>query len=239
MKLFKTSVMTIPKHIGIIMDGNGRWAKKHGLIHSAGHARGAEVFKQIVRYCQKIGVEALTVYAFSTENWSRPKEEVDALLSLLREYLNDSFGFKDEDIRITFIGDRKRLDSEIIALMDEIEEVSRDRTGFILNIAINYGGRQEIVGAALILAQQIKDGSISAEEVDERYFGSLMDTKDSPELDMILRPSGEKRISNFLLWQSAYSEFIYMKVLWPDFKPADLDKAIREFNRRTRRFGGR
>ena len=232
------STAVIPKHIGIIMDGNGRWAKKHGLLRTAGHARGAEVFQQIVRYCQKIGVEALTVYAFSTENWTRPKEEVDSIMSLLRQYLNDSFSFKDENIKITFIGDRDRLDTDLSDLMDEIEEVSKDNTDLKLNIAINYGGRQEILNAAKQLAVKYKEGSINLSEVDEEYFNNLLYTKDSPDPDIILRPSGEKRVSNFMLWQSAYSEFIYMRVLWPDFKPKNLDKAISDFNKRTRRYGG-
>lgn len=228
----------IPRHIGVIMDGNRRWAKKRGFAKTFGYTRGAEVFQQIVRYCQKIGVEAVTFYAFSTENWSRPKDEVDALMNLLREYLNNAFGFKDENIKIIFIGNREELNKDISDLMNEIEDVSKDNTGLILNIAINYGGRQEILNAAKTMSKEITSGRVTYDEVNEEYFSSLMYTKDSPEVDMILRPSGEKRISNFLLWQIAYSEFVYMKVLWPDFKPRDLDKAIDEYNRRSRRYGG-
>ena len=237
-KLFNTHERKVPEHIGIIMDGNGRWAARRGLTRTDGHARGAEVFRQIVRYCQKIGVAALTVYAFSTENWSRPKQEVDAIMDLLRKYLNDSFGFKDENIKIIFIGDKSFLATDISDLMDEIQQASKDNTGLILNIAVNYGGRQEILRAAKQLATEYMEGDITLAQVDEAFFNTLMYTHESPQLDMILRPSGEQRISNFMLWQAAYCEFVYMKVLWPDFRPKDLERAIREYSRRSRRYGG-
>ncbi len=228
----------LPRHIGIIMDGNGRWAKKRGLPRNAGHMKGAEVFQTITRHCEKLGIKALTVYAFSTENWRRPRDEVDAIMNLLRKYLHDAFGFKGENIKINFIGDRSRLDEDIVELMREIEQTSRERTGLILNVAINYGGRDEIARAAARIARDVKDGALSPDGVDEALLASYTDTAGQPEVDMILRPSGEERISNFLLWQCAYSEFIYMDTLWPDFTPKLLDEALDEYARRKRRFGG-
>ncbi|MEA4911602.1 MAG: isoprenyl transferase [Oscillospiraceae bacterium] len=228
----------LPQHIGIIMDGNGRWAKKRGLPRNAGHIKGAEVFQTITRHCQKRGIKALTVYAFSTENWSRPQDEVDAIMDLLRKYLHDAFGFQGENIKINFIGDRSRLADDIVALMEEIERTSRDNTGLILNVGVNYGGRDEIVRAAARIAADASSGALRPDAVDEAVFESYTDTAGQPPVDMILRPSGEQRISNFLLWQCAYSEFIYMDTLWPDFTPQLLDKAITEFSHRRRRFGG-
>ena len=228
----------IPEHIGVIMDGNGRWAKKRLLPRNAGHIKGAEVFQTITRHCEKLGVKALTVYAFSTENWGRPQEEVDAIMNLLRKYLHDAFGFKDENIKINFIGERSRLDDDIVKLMEEIEETSKNNTGLILNVAVNYGGRDEIASAARRIAKDVKDGRIDEKDIDENLFSSYTYTAGQPEVDLILRPSGEERISNFLLWQCAYSEFIYMDTLWPDFTPKDLDRAIDEFSKRKRRFGG-
>ncbi len=228
----------VPAHIGIIMDGNGRWAKKRGLPRTAGHTRGAEVFQKITRYCEKIGVKALTVYAFSTENWSRPQDEVDMIMNLLRRYLKDAFGFKGENIRITFIGDRGRLAPDIVASMEEIEETSRGNTGLFLNVAINYGGREEIVRAARSLAADARDGALAPEEIDEALFEGRTYLAGQPPVDLILRPSGEERLSNFLLWQCAYSEFVFMDTLWPDFTPRELDRAIAEYAGRKRRFGG-
>ncbi|MEG0832713.1 MAG: isoprenyl transferase [Oscillospiraceae bacterium] len=228
----------IPQHIAIIMDGNGRWAKKRGLPRSAGHYKGAEVFQKITRYCEKIGVKALTLYAFSTENWKRPQAEVDSIMNLLRRYLKDVFGFKGENIKIRFIGERDRLDSDIIVLMEKIESISKDNTGLVLNIALNYGGRDEIVSAAKKVCAEVLSGQVKIDEIDEDCFAQNTYTAGQPEVDFILRPSGEQRISNFLLWQCAYSEFIYMDTLWPDFTPELLDEAIAEFSRRSRRFGG-
>lgn len=228
----------LPRHIGIIMDGNGRWAKKRGLARTEGHVVGAQVFQDITRHCEKIGVQALTVYAFSTENWSRPDDEVASIMELLRTYLDDAFGFRDENIRILFMGDRSRLDADIQALMAEIEQVSGDNTGLILNVAVNYGGRDEIVRAARLLAQQVESGRMRVDAIDEAAFDAQTYTAGQPPLDMILRPSGEHRVSNFMLWQCAYSEFIYMNTLWPDFTPRLLDRAIAEYQSRKRRFGG-
>lgn len=228
----------IPRHIGVIMDGNGRWAKRHGLPRSAGHAKGAEVFQKITRHCEKIGVKALTVYAFSTENWNRPADEVGSIMDLLRRYLKDAFGFKKDNIRIRFIGERDKLDADIVAEMEEIEDFSKDNTGLFLNIALNYGGRDEIASAAREIARAAKRGELEPEHIDEELFERYTWLCDSPPLDLILRPSGEQRISNFLLWQCAYSEFVFMDTLWPDFTPALLDEAIAEYASRKRRFGG-
>lgn len=230
--------ITIPKHIGIIMDGNGRWAKKRLLPRNMGHKKGAEVFQDITRYCNELGLEAVTFYAFSTENWKRPAEEVNGIMSLLKEYLVKAFDYEKENNRVIFLGDKSAFSGELLDLMLDIEKKTKDRTGMTLNIALNYGSRNEIVHAAKNIAKQVKDGQIALEDIDEKLFSDYLYTKGQPDPDFILRPSGEKRLSNFLLWQSAYAEFVYMDVLWPDFTRADLDKAIIEFNKRNRRFGG-
>ena len=230
--------ITIPKHIGIIMDGNGRWAKKRLLPRNMGHRKGAEVFQDITIYCNELGLESVTFYAFSTENWKRPVEEVNGIMSLLREYLIDAFDYEKENNRVLFLGDKSAFKGELLDLMNEIEEKTADRTGMTLNIALNYGARNEIVTAARKLAEKVKLGEIEPRDITEEVFSDNLYTAGQPDPDFILRPSGEMRISNFLLWQCAYSEFIYMDVLWPDFTRADLDKAIEEFNGRNRRFGG-
>ncbi len=229
----------LPRHIGIIMDGNGRWAKKRGLPRMAGHRAGAQVFRKIARYCNEIGIQCLTVYAFSTENWKRPKEEVDSIMELFRQYLREALeDFKDENIVTRFIGDRSVLAPDLIQLMAEAEEASADKTGMILNIAINYGGRQEIVYAARRLAQKCLEGKCSPDDITEQVMDQQMDTAGQPDPDLIIRPSGEMRTSNFLLWQSAYSEYLFDHILWPDFKPSHIDQAIEQYRRRNRRFGG-
>ena len=230
----------VPVHIGIIMDGNGRWAKKRGLPRQAGHAAGARVFRTITKECEKRGVRYLTVYAFSTENWKRPAEEVDAIMNLLRDYLKESLkDFKKENIRTRFIGDFAPLAPDIRALMDEAEESTRHKTGMTLNIAINYGGRHEIVQAARRLAQDVQTGTLSPDDIDEEQLARRLYTDGQPDPDLILRPSGEYRLSNFMIWQSAYAEYVFMDdILWPDFSAADLDRAIAAFSRRDRRFGG-
>ncbi len=230
--------ITIPKHIGIIMDGNGRWAKKRLLPRNMGHKKGAEVFKDITRYCNELGLEAVTFYAFSTENWKRPQEEIDGLMKLFKQYLIDAFDYEKENNKVVFLGDKSAFNQELRDLMVEIEEKTADRTGMILNLALNYGSRSEIVHACKEIAEEVKDGKLSSDDINEEIFASHLYTKNQPDPDFILRPSGEKRISNFLLWQCAYSEFIYMDVLWPDFTRKDLDEAIAEFNKRNRRFGG-
>lgn len=224
----------LPAHIAIIMDGNGRWAKKRSLPRTAGHAAGSKNFKDIARYCNKIGLKYLTVYAFSTENWKRPKEEVDNIMKIFREYLEDVKNFKDENIAMQFIGDRSVLDEDIQRLMKEAEDASREATGLHLNIAINYGGRDEIVHAV----KNIVASGIAVEDITEQTVTDSLYTAGQPDPDFIIRPSGEYRLSNYLIWQSAYAEYWFSDILWPDFKPKDLDRAIDEFNNRNRRFGG-
>ena len=221
------------------MDGNGRWAKLHNLPRSAGHAKGAEVFKNITDYCDKIGIKALTVYAFSTENWSRSQEEVSAIMDLLRKYLKDVWNFAGKNVRVRFIGRRDRLASDILSMMTELEQKSADRTGMILNVAVDYGGRDEIVEAARALCRKAAEGNLNPDDIDEEMFDGETMIFCCPPVDLILRPSGEERISNFLLWQCAYSEFVYMDTLWPDFTPEKLDEAISIYLSRNRRFGGR
>lgn len=229
----------LPEHIGIIMDGNGRWAQKRGLPRSAGHKQGARTFREIVRYCRSIGIRYLTVYAFSTENWKRPQSEIDAIMNLLRDYLDELERHSDEEQGVLrFIGDMAPLAEDLRQRIADVQERTAGREGITVNIALNYGGRHEIVHAvqqAVSLAQQ---GTLTPEAVDEALVDSLMYTAGQPPVDLIIRPSGEQRISNFLLWQGAYAEFVFMDVLWPDFTPGDLDRAIAEFQRRSRRFGG-
>ena len=228
----------LPKHIGIIMDGNGRWAKNRGLPRTAGHSVGAKTFKTIARYCNKIGIEYLTVYAFSTENWKRPKDEVDAIMKLLKDYLVDAKNFKDENIKVKFIGDLTPLTDELKQLIIDAEEGSKDATGLNLNIALNYGGRDEIVYAVKQIADEVKSGNLETESITEQTISDRIYTAKQPDPDIIIRPSGEFRLSNFMIWQAAYSEFWYSSVLWPDFKPKHLDMAIIDYQQRSRRFGG-
>ena len=229
----------LPAHLGIIMDGNGRWAKKRGLPRSAGHTTGAAVFKKITRYASSIGIRYLTVYAFSTENWSRPQDEVGALMILFKKYLQDSLrDFRNDDIKVRFIGDTSKFSPDLKKLIEETREVCKDRTGMVLNIAMNYGGRAEIVNAVHNIAENVQKGMLSPEEIDEKLISSYMDTAGQPDPDLIIRPSGEHRISNFLLWQSAYTEYVTMDILWPDFLPENLNWALQEYEHRNRRFGG-
>ena len=229
----------LPVHIGIIMDGNGRWAQKRFLPRSAGHRAGAQNFRIITRYCSKIGIRYLTVYAFSTENWNRPSDEVGALLRLFKEYLEEALrDFMDENIRVRFIGDVSAFPAELRGLIQEVEEASACKTGMVLNLAMNYGGRAEITRAAKKVAQEAVSGSLRPEELTEERFAQYLYTGSQPDPDLIIRPSGEERLSNFLLWQSAYAEFVYFDILWPDFKTSDLDRAIEIYSSRQRRFGG-
>lgn len=229
----------LPKHIGIIMDGNGRWAKKRGLPRTAGHTQGAQTFRKIARYCSDIGIKYLTVYAFSTENWKRPKDEVDAIMKLFKEYMIEAISdFQDDSIVVKFIGDRSVFSSDMLELIERNEHDSKDREGMVLNIAMNYGGRDEIVHAVKNIAQDIKDGKLDIDDISDKLLSDNMYTSGQPDPDLIIRPSGEYRTSNFLLWQSAYSEYCIMDVLWPDFTSKDLDKALIEFAKRNRRFGG-
>ena len=229
----------LPVHIGIIMDGNGRWAKKRFLPRSAGHRAGASNFRTITRYCSKIGVKYLTMYAFSTENWSRPADEVGALMGLFKEYLEEALrDFMDENIRVRFIGDVSAFPEDLRRLIQEVEEASAPKTGMVLNLAMNYGGRAEITRAAQAFAREVAAGARRPEDLTEELFSSYLYTGGQPDPDLIIRPSGEERLSNFLLWQGAYAEFVYFDILWPDFKTSDLDEAIRIYSSRQRRFGG-
>lgn len=230
---------TLPGHVGIIMDGNGRWAKKRGLPRSAGHIAGASNFKKITIYCNKIGIKFLTVYAFSTENWKRPADEISALMKLFKEYLEEALNdFKDENIKVIFIGDVTAFSNEIQDLIKRTEEESSQKSGMTLCIAMNYGGRDEVVRACKAISEKVLNHEVRLEEISEELISSLLYTKGIPDPDLIIRPSGEYRTSNFLLWQSAYSEYVIMNILWPDFKPKHLDEALREYANRNRRFGG-
>lgn len=229
----------LPAHVGIIMDGNGRWAKRRGLPRKMGHKVGAETFRTIVRYANRIGLRYMTMYVFSTENWSRPKDEVNAIMDLLRKYLEDVDNYRSENIRIRFLGDLTVFGAKMQAKMAEIEKTSRDNTGLTLNLAVNYGGRSELTSAARQLALDAAAGKIRPEEITEQMLADRLYTKGEPDVDLIIRPSGEYRLSNFLIWQSAYAEYVFMdEILWPDFKPADLDRALEEYQCRNRRFGG-
>ena len=227
-----------PRHIAIIMDGNGRWAKQRGLPRTAGHAAGAEAFRRIANYCRTLGVEYLTVYAFSTENWKRSADEVAGIMKLLRRYLEEALRDMEKNrVRLCFFGDLTKLSPELQALCDRAQKQSEDYDVQV-NFCLNYGGRDEIVQAARRFAQDVADGKHRPEELTEELLATYLYSAEVPDPELIIRPSGEKRTSNFLLWQSAYSEYVFMNVLWPDFSPADLDAAIEEYHRRDRRFGG-
>ena len=229
----------VPKHIGIIMDGNGRWAKRRGLPRSAGHRQGAKTLEMIADYCGSIGVEVITAYAFSTENWSRPDEEVNALMDLLYDYLSQAkTRFADKNCRLLISGDMSRFSDKIRTAMKDAMDVTKDGSKITINLALNYGGRDEIVRATKALCSDVVSGSKDIEKIDEATFGEYLDTANLPEVDLIIRPSGEQRLSNFLLWQAAYAEFWYSDVCWPDFGEADMRTAIIDFQKRNRRFGG-
>ncbi len=230
----------LPRHIGIIMDGNGRWAKKRGLPRSEGHRAGARAFRKITEYCCDIGIQYLTVYAFSTENWKRPQKEIDGIMDLLREYLRNMVDEKKnrERIQVRFIGDRTVLAADIQEKMREAEEETAANTRMVLNIAINYGGRSELTSAVRRIAKQVQAGNLDPEQIDEDLLSASLDTAGQPDPDLIIRPSGEWRLSNFMTWQSAYAEMVVLDVLWPDFTPRHLDEALRLYAGRDRRFGG-
>ena len=228
----------IPRHIAIILDGNGRWARKRGLPRTAGHAAGSENFRRIATYCKNIGVDYLTVYAFSTENWKRPEDEVKTIMRLLGRYLHEAIDTMERDqIRMKVFGDVEGLPGELQELVEKTNEISRRYEGFQANICLNYGGRAEIVQAARRYAQDLAAGRVS-EELSEERFGDYLYSAGIPDPDLMIRPGGEQRISNFLLWQCAYAEFYFTDVLWPDFDTRELDKAIEAYRRRDRRYGG-
>ena len=226
------------RHIAFIMDGNGRWAKKRGLPRSAGHAAGAKTFRRIVNYCGDIGIECVTVYAFSTENWSRPEEEVQSIMKLFRDYMKECEATANKNnIRMRFLGDLSRLDEDIRLRAEAIVERTKNNDR-MLNVALNYGGRDEICHAAKTLAQQVKEGKLEPEDITMDMIERNLYTEEIPPVDLVIRPSGEQRLSNFMIWQAAYAEFYYTNILWPDFKGSDLDKAVIAYSERNRRFGG-
>ena len=228
----------IPRHIGVILDGNGRWAKKRGLPRSLGHRAGADTLKKISEYCAAIGVGCMTAYVFSTENWSRPKDEVDYLMKLLYEYLSDAQrALAGKKTQIKVIGNLDMLNDELRAKIVEVEEMTADREGMRLNLAISYGGRDEIRSAVKKIARDVAAGKLSAEDITEEIISQNMFTAPFPDPDIIIRPSGEQRLSNFMLWQAAYAEFWYDDICWPDFSERDVDRVILDYQKRSRRYG--
>ena len=238
MALVNTPKPAPPRHIAIIMDGNGRWAKKRGLPRTAGHAAGAEAFRRIANYCRTLGVEYLTVYAFSTENWKRSAEEISGIMRLLRRYLEEALADMEKNrVRFKFFGDLSRLSPELQEMCRNAENRSVDYDVQV-NFCLNYGGRDEIVHGVRGFLADVAAGKARAEDLSEEVLSRYLYSAGVPDPELIIRPSGEQRISNFLLWQSAYAEFVFMDVLWPDFSTEDLDRAIEEYHRRSRRFGG-
>ncbi len=232
----------LPQHIGFIMDGNGRWAKMRGLERSEGHKAGAKTFRRIVEYCADVGIKHVTFYAFSTENWSRPEKEVKALMKLFKEYLLEANEReKENDIRqsrIRFIGERDGLPKDLLRLIEKAEKVSNKYSKITVNVALNYGGRAEITHAVKEIAKKVKNGKMSVDDISEDVIGDYIYTAGQPDPDIIVRPSGEYRLSNFLTWQSAYSEFWFSDILWPDFTEKDVNDILFDYQKRNRRFGG-
>ena len=229
----------LPRHIAIIMDGNGRWAKKRGLPRTAGHAAGAETFRTIATYCKDIGLDYLTVYAFSTENWKRPEDEVAAIMGLLKKYLLEAIGQMERDkVKMEFFGDLSPLTPELRQLCERTREISRQYDGCQVNICLNYGGRDELMRAAKAYAQDCLEGRADPNHLTQDQFEGYLFSRGVPDPDLVIRPSGELRLSNFLLWQSAYAEFYFTDVLWPDFSKEELHRAIAAYQSRNRRFGG-
>lgn len=240
-RLFKkeTKSRVVPQHIAIIMDGNGRWAKRRALPRTAGHAAGAETFRRIANYCREIGVRYLTVYAFSTENWKRSQEEIMGIMRLLQAYLEEALRDMEKNhVRFVFFGDLTRLSPGLQQLCRDAQTRSSQYHDVQVNFCLNYGGRDEIVAAARRFAEDVACGKRKPEEMNEALLSSYLYSAGIPDPELVIRPSGEKRTSNFLLWQSAYSEYVFLDVLWPDFGPRDLEEAIAQYNRRSRRFGG-
>lgn len=230
--------MNIPKHIAIILDGNGRWAKAKGLPRKYGHVEGAKTVEVICEEAYKMGVQYLTVYAFSTENWNRPKDEVDALMTLLRNYMKTCLKTAEKNrMCVRVLGDKTGLDEDIITRIDELEKATVNNDGLHFQIALNYGGRDEIVRATKAIAEKVKNGELAPSDITEEMISQSLDTKGIPEPDLLIRTCNEQRISNFLLWQLAYTEFYVTPVAWPDFSKEELTKAIEAYNKRDRRYG--
>lgn len=229
----------LPRHIAVVMDGNGRWAQKRGLPRTVGHSAGSETFQKDAEYLSDLGIEYFTVYAFSTENWKRPPEEVQEILRLLEKYLHKAIReMREKNIRLQFFGDLTPFSPELRALIDETNAISRTTTGMLVSVCLNYGGRAELVRAARLLAEQCVAGTLSPEDIDERRLSGYLYSADIPDPDLMIRPGGEMRLSNFLLWQNAYTEFYFSDVLWPDFDQRQMDAAILAYQQRKRRFGG-
>ncbi len=235
----KTSVL-LPRHVAIIMDGNGRWARKHKLSISRGHRQGTETLREIIRHTDDLGIQALSLYAFSTENWNRSAEEVGALMQLILDFFASEIDeLEAKNVRILILGDKVGLPEKQRRTLEEAEERTRRNTGLNLNIAINYGGRAELVRAARMIAEEVRQGKLNPEEITEETLSDHLYTRGQPDVDLLIRTSGEMRLSTFLLYQNAYAEFVFPEKLWPDFTPEDYDAALVAFGRRDRRFGGR
>lgn len=231
--------MKVPQHVAIILDGNGRWAKSKGMPRNYGHMQGAKTVEDICEVAHNMGIKYLTVYAFSTENWNRPKEEVDALMKLLRNYMKNCLKrAAKNDMRVRVIGDKSRLDEDIRARIAELEEATKNNGGLNFQIAINYGSRDEMRRAMTTLAKDCVEGKVNPDDISEAMFDTYLDTHGIPDPDLMIRTSGEQRLSNYLLWQLAYSEFYFTDVPWPDFSKEELEKAVAQYNKRDRRFGG-
>ena len=229
----------LPRHVAIIMDGNGRWAKKRHLPRIAGHRQGVEAVRKVTRAARAMGIEAMTLYAFSSENWRRPEEEVGDLMGLLRHFIrSDLDELVRENVRLRVIGDYRRFSPDLVAMIDDATGRTAGNTGPLLAIALNYGSQAELAGVAQELARRVRDGAMAIEDIDTQAIESLLDTHDLPPLDLLIRTSGEQRLSNFLLWQAAYAELLFVDTLWPDFNAETLSEAIAAFGRRQRRFGG-
>jgi undecaprenyl diphosphate synthase len=238
-KIIDGEELNVPEHVAVIMDGNGRWAKKRMMPRSYGHKAGAETVEQICEDAYNLGIKYLTVYAFSTENWKRSVEEVTGIMNLLRRYLSNAVERASKNnMRVRVIGDRSALDADIVELIDNLEQKTAGYDGLNFTIALNYGGRDEIRRAVQSIAERVKDGSLDVADIDEKYISSVLDTADLPDPDLMIRTSGEYRISNYLIWQLAYTEYYFTDVLWPDFDIEELKAAIRYYNGRDRRYGG-
>ncbi len=233
------SGVALPRHVAIIMDGNGRWAKKRHLPRIAGHKMGVEAVRKVTRAARAMGIEAMTLYAFSSENWRRPEEEVGDLMGLLRHFIrSDLDELVRENVRLKVIGDYRRFSPDLVSMIDDAMARTAGNTGPLLAIALNYGSQAELAGAARELARRVRDGEMAVDQIDEASIENLLDTHDLPPLDLLIRTSGEQRLSNFLLWQAAYAELLFVDTLWPDFDAETLSEAVAAFGRRQRRFGG-
>ena len=239
-KMVREDFQKLPRHVAIIMDGNGRWAKKHKLNIAMGHRQGVETLREVIRHTDDLGIEALTIYAFSTENWNRSREEVGALMQLILDFFKSEIDeLMEKNVRILILGEKDVFPDRQRAVLIEAEQRTGGNTGLTLNICLNYGGRAELVRAARLIAQEVRDGQLSLDEVDEAAISGRLYTAGQPDVDLMIRTSGEMRLSNFLLYQCAYAEFLFPKVLWPDFTVQDYDEALVAYGGRERRFGGR